>query len=107
MSLRLRTLYDIGCSDRMIVRRNDGVERFDNTLDALGILYKNVPALRPRIEELVNRTNKVRGAEDPNHKDHVDISNYGAERALKANMNRAYKAQGKKVEEPKKDEPQM
>lgn len=74
----------------------DGKERFDNALDALGMLYKNVPGLRPHIKEIVDRINHVRKAEDPNHKDHVDIEKYGSERAREAKMNRALKDQGVK-----------
>ena len=73
---------------------DDGKERFDNALDALGVLYKNVPGLRSHIDELVDKTNRVRGAKDPNHKDHVDIEKYGNERAREAKMNRGLKAQG-------------
>ena len=73
---------------------DDGKERFDNALDALGVLYRNVPGLRSHIDELVDKTNRVRGAKDPNHKDHVDIEKYGNERAREAKMNRGLKAQG-------------
>ena len=73
---------------------DDGKERFDNALDALGVLYRNVPVLRSHIDELVDKTNRVRGAKDPNHKDHVDIEKYDNERAREAKMNRGLKAQG-------------
>ena len=59
----------------------DGKERFNNALDVLATMYRYIPGVRGRIDEIVARVNYVRGAEDVKHKDHVDITKYGEKRA--------------------------
>ena len=72
----------------------DGKERFDNALDVLGVMYKYIPGVRGRIDEIVARVNHVRGAEDVNHKDHVDITKYNSRRASEKAIERYKKESG-------------
>lgn len=81
------------------VRKTDaGVEHFDNALDALSIMVEHNPMLADKAQSIVDRINYVRGAEAENHKDHVDLANYGAERAVKAKEKRIEKSKEKKRE---------
>ena len=57
------------------------------------------------IEEVVARINKVRGAEAANHKDHVDLQNYGPERAQRAELERMKRDSGAKEKDLKNIRP--
>ena len=95
----LRAVENYTKGKKSIRFSDDGKDRFDNALDALGILYKHLPKLKPQIDIMVERINIVRKSQDPAHKNHVNINKYGVERAENANKLRAPKS--KKVE--KKD----
>ena len=95
----LRAVENYTKGKKSIRFSDDGKDRFDNALDALGILYKHLPKLKPQIDTMVERINIVRKSKDPAHKNHVDINKYGVERAENAKKLRAPK--NKKVE--KKD----
>lgn len=95
----LRAVENYTKGKKSIRFSDDGKDRFDNALDALGILYKHLPKLKPQIDIMVERINIVRKSQDPAHKNHVDINKYGVERAENAKKLRAPK--NKKVE--KKD----
>ncbi len=84
---------------------NDGKERFDNALDVLAVIHKYLPEMRGRVEEVVARINKVRGAEAANHKDHVDLKNYGPERAQRAELERMKRDSGAKEKDLKNIRP--
>ena len=60
---------------------DDGVARFDNTMDALSIMKDNIPGISDVIDARVSAINKTRKAESVDHKDHLDLTKYGAERA--------------------------
>lgn len=64
--------------------RDDGVARFDNTMDALSIMKDNIPGIGVVIDARVNSINKSRKAENTDHKDHLDLGKYGAAHAQKA-----------------------
>jgi hypothetical protein len=81
------------------VRKTDiGVEHFDNALDALSIMNDFNPSLNDKVDSIVDRINEVRGSEASDHKDHVSIKEYGAERAIKAKEARVEKEKSKKLE---------
>ena len=61
----LRAVEDYTKGKKKVRSNDDGKERFNNALDALGILYQNVPGMRPEIDKVMARINKVRKAEDP------------------------------------------
>jgi len=63
----------------------NGQKRFDNSLDALGILIHYAPGTKPQADVLVNKINAVRKAAVGSEK-HVDITRYNAERAAAANQ---------------------
>ena len=68
--------------DKEKVRTFDGgVARFDNTMDALSIMKAHIPGIKDVIDARVDAINKTRGAESVDHKDHLDLSKYGAGRA--------------------------
>ncbi|SEF75970.1 hypothetical protein SAMN04487934_10331 [Eubacterium ruminantium] len=83
----------------------DGKERFDNAIDVLAVIHKYLPEMRGRVEKVVERINKVRGAENMNHKDHVDITKYGPERAEKAALERMKRDSGAKEKDLKNIRP--
>lgn len=89
----LRAVENYTKGKKSIRFSDDGKDRFDNALDALGILYKHLPRLRPQIDIMVERINIVRKSQDPAHKNHVDINKYGADRAEQAMKRRSKKAQ--------------
>ena len=89
----LRAVENYTKGKKSIRFSDDGNDRFDNSLDALGILYKHVPGLRPQIDMMVERINIVRKSQNPAHKNHVDINKYGADRAEQAMKRRPKKAQ--------------
>ncbi|MBQ6231436.1 MAG: hypothetical protein IJJ74_10025 [Eubacterium sp.] len=60
---------------------DDGKDRFDNSIDALAVMNKYVPGSRRVIDNIVDRINIVRDAREAEKKGHVDIANYGADRA--------------------------
>lgn len=81
------------------VRKSDvGVEHFDNALDALSIMNDYNPSLNDKVDSIVDRINEVRGAEAADHKDHVSIKDYGAERSKRAKEARVEKEKNKKLE---------
>ena len=89
----LRAVENYTKGKKSIRFSDDGKDRFDNALDALGILYKHLPRLRPQIDMMVERINIVRKSQDPAHKNHVDINKYGTDRAEQAMKRRPKKAQ--------------
>ncbi len=80
-------LKSIGCD-------GDGNDRFDNAIDALAVMYKTIPGMRPDIDMIVKRINTVRVAKDPSNKYYIDIDKYGTERALEAKQKRSIRDQG-------------
>ncbi len=62
---------------------DNGKERFNNTLDALGIMDKYVPGVKSQIDTVVARVNYVRWERNA-----VDLSKFGADRAEKAKVSR-------------------
>lgn len=81
------------------VRRSDvGVEHFNNALDALSIMNEYNPSLNDKVDSIVDRINEVRGSEASDHKDHVSIKEFGAERSIKAKEARKEKEKNKKLE---------
>ena len=81
------------------VRKTDvGKEHFDNALDALSIMSEHNAMLGDKAQSIVDRINEVRGSEAPEHENHVSLSNYGAERAVRAKETRIEKAKEKKLE---------
>lgn len=61
----------------------EGVLRFNNTLDAFGLLSQYAPGTKNQIMISVNRINKVRDVK-PGQKDFVDITAYNEKRAIAA-----------------------
>lgn len=87
--LRLRKPRNVYSHDKEKVRfQDDGIARFDNAMDALSIMKDNVPGVGDVIDARVKVINKARNAEDPEHKDHIDLSKYGAEHAAAENAKR-------------------
>ncbi len=81
------------------VRKTEvGVEHFNNALDALAIMNEYNPMLTDKVASLVDRVNEVRGSELADHKDHVDIADFGAERAVEAKAKRIERTKEKKRE---------
>ena len=75
-----------------------GVEHFNNALDALSILNKYNPMLADKVDTIVARINEVRNAEAADHRDHVEIGEFGAERSTAAKEARIEKQKEKKME---------
>ena len=70
------------------VRRNqEGIDKFDNCLDALSIVNSHVPGLVGEAERLVDRTNTVRKTK-PGDKYYVNLNHFGASRAQEAHLDR-------------------
>ncbi|MCR5105393.1 MAG: hypothetical protein K6B68_13245 [Eubacterium sp.] len=81
------------------VRRTDsGTEHFNTALDALSIMNDHNPALNDKTSAIVNKINYTRGAEKSNHKDHVDINEYGAARSIEAKNARVQRSKERKLE---------
>ena len=97
----LRAVENYTKGKKSIRFSDDGKDRFDNALDALGILYKHLPKLKPQIDIMVERINNVRKSQDSAHKNHVDINKYGADRAEQAMKRRPKKAQDVKKQPQK------
>ena len=71
-------------NDKEAVRSGDeGKLRFDNTLDALGILSKFAPNTKEQIKPSIDKINKVRKA-DVSKSTYVRLSDYDEKRAEKA-----------------------
>ena len=81
---------------------DDGNDRFDNAIDALAVLYKTIPGMKPDIEMIVNRINTVRAVKTPDNKYYIDIKKYGTERALVAKQKRSMRDQGIKQKSAEK-----
>lgn len=80
---------DVYSRDKEKVRfSSDGVARFDNAMDALSIMKDNIPGIGEVIDTRVSAINKTRKAESVDHKDHLDLTKYGAERAQAENAKR-------------------
>ncbi len=81
------------------VRRTDaGMEHFNTALDALSIMNDHNPALNDKTEAIVDKINYTRGSERSNHKDHVDIKEFGAARSIEAKKARAQRAKERRLE---------
>ncbi len=94
---------DVYSRDKEKVRfSSDGVARFDNAMDALSIMKDNIPGIGEVIDTRVSAINKTRKAESADHKDHLDLTKYGAERAQKEYAKRT--GQPAQEKEPVKDE---
>ena len=94
---------DVYSRDKEKVRfLDDGVARFDNAMDALSIMKDNIPGIGEVIDTRVSAINKTRKAESADHKDHLDLAEYGAERAQKEYAKRT--GQPAQEKEPVKDE---
>ena len=71
-----------------------GNERFKNTLDGLGVMYKYAEGAKPTIDSIVNKINTIRDAKK--HPDKaVNISEYGSKRAADAKAERLKKDKSK------------
>lgn len=65
--------------------QENGQKRFANAVDAVAIVGKHTPGARPQVDKLLARINDVRGVTNsPEHRKHVSIERYGAERARNA-----------------------
>lgn len=91
---------------KRVLYSNAGKEQFDNAMDALSIATGYIPGVRAAAGRLVKSINHARGAENPMHKDHVNLNKFGAERAYKANQKRM-SMQKNKVLEHKPELPTM
>lgn len=78
----------------------EGQRRFNNSLDALGILCSYSADAKVQVQPIVNRINQVRDVK-PGHKDFVNIDNFNETRA--ANARKAIEDQKKTQEEAKKN----
>lgn len=83
---------------KSVRRTDDGKERFNNCMDALAILNNHVPGLRLDVKEHEDRINEVRKA-PVGHKNHLDLSQFGADRAEEAKTLREAKKNGKKEQD--------
>ena len=73
-----------------------GKDRFDNAMDALSIMYQNVPGLKRTIEGMISGVNSKRNVKEGDAK-FVRLGNYGAERAAERKQQiEAAKNQGHK-----------
>jgi hypothetical protein len=68
---------------KSIRRSTEGILRFDNTLDALGLMAKYAPSTKDQIMVSVNRINEVRKVK-AGQLGYVNINAYNEERAKKA-----------------------
>ena len=57
---------------------DDGVARFDNSMDALSIMNDNVPAMKKFINSAVSKINKERKAGD---EEYLSLQDYGTDNA--------------------------
>lgn len=81
------------------VRRTPaGIDHFNTALDALSIMNDYNPALNDKTGAIVDKINYTRGAERSNHKDHVDIKEFGAARSIEAKKARAQRAKERRLE---------
>ena len=81
------------------VRRTDsGMESFNTALDALSIMNDHNTALNDKTNSIVDKINYTRGSESANHKDHVDIKEFGAARSVEAKSARAQRAKERRLE---------
>lgn len=78
----------------------EGQRRFNNSLDALGVLCSYSADVKAQVQPIVNRINQVRDVK-PGHKDFVNIDNFNETRA--ANARKAIEDQKKAQEEAKKN----
>ena len=62
---------------------DNGKERFNNALDALGVMVKHIPGAESQIQKVVGRINDVRWERNA-----VDLKQFGAERAENAKAKR-------------------
>ena len=79
-------------------RTNAGIDNFDTALDALSIMNDHNPALNDKTNSLVDKINYTRGAEHTNHKDHINIKEFGAARYIEAKKARAQRAKERRLE---------
>ena len=77
---------------------DDGKERFGNCMDALAVLSRRVPGLRKDAQAHEDRVNEVRNAPE-GHRDHLDLSRFGADRSERAKELRDAKQAGQKPPE--------
>lgn len=77
---------------------DDGKERFGNCMDALAVASRRVPGLRKDAKAHEDRVNEVRNAPE-GHRDHLDLSRFGADRSARAKELRDAKQAGKKAPE--------
>ncbi len=68
--------------------QNDGISRFNNTMDALSIMKDHIPGIGDVIDSRVEAINKKRKAENALDEDHIDLKNFGAENARQERMKR-------------------
>ena len=81
----------------------DGRDKFDNCLDALSVMKKNVPGMEQDARELVERTNEVRKVSQGDD-NYVDLENYGAERAREVFFERRIDQARENPQEPLQQE---
>ena len=84
---------------------DDGVARFDNTMDAMSIMKDNIPGIGEVIDARVDAINKARNAESADHKDHLDLKNYGAAHAQEEYAKRTGRQAQEKVKNTNESEP--
>ncbi len=96
---RLMQNIEKNIKGRERVRRTDmGVDHFNTALDALSIMNDSNKALNAKTDAIVDSINYARGSESPNHKDHVDIKEFGVQHSAKAKAARTQRAREKKME---------
>ena len=79
-------------------RTNSGMECFNTALDALAIMNDHNPALNDKTNSIVDKINYTRGSERSNHKDHIDIKEFGAARSVEAKKARVQRAKERRLE---------
>ena len=79
-------------------RTNSGMECFNTALDALAIMNDHNPALNDKTNSIVDKINYTRGSERSNHKDHIDIKEFGADRSVEAKKARVQRAKERRLE---------
>ena len=81
----LNTVKDYAAGKKSVRFWDSGKERFNNCMDSLAILKKHIPGMRQETQAIQDRVNEVRNV-SPDHKDYLDLSQYGAARAENARV---------------------
>ena len=91
LNFSLINATQIYIKDKEKVRTStSGKERFNNALDGIGVIFKYADNAMPVIGAMVNTINEIREV-NKHPSRHVNIGEYGAERAVKAKAHRLKK----------------